>query len=122
MLAYANPPQIQDEKQRADGYGLVRFKRSTREITFECWPRFSDSSQGDSAQFPGWPITVSQTANDGRKPVAWLPLLKFKDLQNPVVQVVEESTGEIVYTMRTTGQEFQPPVYRAGKYTVHYGQ
>lgn len=122
MLAYANPPQIQDEKQRADGYSLVRFKRSTREITFECWPRFSDSSQGDSAQFPGWPITVSQTANDGRQPVGWLPLLKFKDLQNPVVQVVEESTGEIVYTMRTTGQEFQPPVYRAGKYTVHYGQ
>lgn len=122
MLAYANPPQIQDEKQRADGYGLVRFNRSTREITFECWPRFSDSSQGDSAQFPGWPITVSQTANDGRKPVAWLPQLKFKELQNPVVQVVEESTGEIVYTMRTTGQEFQPPVYRAGKYTVHYGQ
>jgi hypothetical protein len=122
MLAYANPPQIQDEKQRADGYGLVRFKRSTREITFECWPRFSDSSQGDSAQFPGWPITVSQTANDGRQPVAWLPLLKFRDLQNPVVQVVEESTGEIVYTMRVTGQEFQPPVYRAGNYTVHYGQ
>jgi 3',5'-cyclic AMP phosphodiesterase CpdA len=122
MLAYANPPQIQDEKQRADGYGLVRFKRSTREITFECWPRFSNCSQGDSAQFPGWPITVSQTANDGRKPVAWLPQLKFKDLQNPVVQVVEESTSEIVYTMRVTGREFQPPVYRAGKYTVHYGE
>jgi hypothetical protein len=122
MLAYANPPKIQNEKQRADGYGLVRFKRSTREIKFECWPRFSDSSQGDSAQFPGWPITVTQAANDGRKPVAWLPLLKFKEPENPVVQVVEEATGEIVYTMRVTGQTFQPPVYRPGKYTIRYGQ
>lgn len=122
MLAYANPPKIQDEKQRADGYGLVRFKRSTREITFECWPRFSDSSQGDQAQFPGWPITVTQAANDGRKPVAWLPLLKFKELENPIVQVIEEATGEIVYTMRVTGKEFQPAVYRTGKYTIRYGQ
>lgn len=122
VLAYANPPEIRDEKQRADGYGLVRFHRATRQITFECWPRFSDCSQGDKAQFPGWPITIHQADNDGRKPVAWLPLLKFQSAKNPVVQIIDETNGEIVYTVRITGSEYQPAVYRAGQYKVLWGQ
>jgi hypothetical protein len=42
MLAYANPPDITDERQRADGYGIARFDKKNRTVTFECWPRFSD--------------------------------------------------------------------------------
>ncbi|HSI63612.1 MAG TPA: metallophosphoesterase family protein [Candidatus Saccharimonadia bacterium] len=53
MMAYANPPDIADEKQRADGYGIVRFQKKARKIIFECWPRFSDAKLGDKAQFPG---------------------------------------------------------------------
>ncbi len=55
MLAYANPENVQDEKKRADGYGLIRFDKQTRKITFECWPRFSKVSDGDKAQFPVGP-------------------------------------------------------------------
>jgi hypothetical protein len=58
MLAYANPEDIQDERRRGDGYGMVRFNKRTQEVTFECWPRFADVRDGDAAQFPGWPITV----------------------------------------------------------------
>ncbi|MBL9080630.1 MAG: metallophosphoesterase [Planctomycetales bacterium] len=58
VLAYANPPDITDEKQRADGYGLARFDKRQGTVTFECWPRFSDAKKGDAEQFPGWPITV----------------------------------------------------------------
>lgn len=58
MLAYANPEDVQDERRRADGYGLARFHKRTQEVTFECWPRFADVRDGDAAQFPGWPITV----------------------------------------------------------------
>lgn len=121
MLAYANPPKIQDEKQRADGYGLVRFNRSTREIKFECWPRFSDSSQGDQSQFPGWPITVTQSANDGRQATHWLPELHFAGARPPVVQIIAESTGEILYTVRPRETPFQPCVYAAGLYTIKLG-
>jgi hypothetical protein len=122
MLAYANPPDIQDERQRADGYGVVRFDKRSRQITFECWPRFSDAKQGDSAQFPGWPITVAMADNDGRKTAGWLPELVFEGAASPVVQVVEEQSGQILYTVRISGDRFQPRVYAPGKYTVKVGR
>ena len=121
MMAYANPPDIKDEKLRADGYGVVRFNKQARTIQFECWPRFSDAKQGDQAQFPGWPITVGMEKNDGRKIAGYLPNLVFKGAQNPVVQVISESSGEILYTVRTQGGKFQPKVYAAGKYTIKVG-
>ena len=122
MLAYANPPDIQDERQRADGYGVVKFDKKQRKITFECWPRFSDAKDGDKAQFPGWPITVPMDDNDGRKPVAHLPTLVFEGAANPVVQIIAEATGEILYTVRVRGDRFQPRVYAPGKYTVKAGR
>jgi len=122
MLAYANPPDIRDERQRGDGYGLVRFDKHTRRITCECWPRFADVPNGDQAQFPGWPVQFSMDANDGRRPVGHLPELSLTDVANPVVQVIAQSTGEIISTVRVRGPRYRAPVYEAGKYTVKLGQ
>jgi len=77
---------------------------------------------GDAAQFPGWSITVAMADNDGRKPVAWLPELVFAGAANPVVQVIEERTGDILYTARVSGDRFQPAVYAPGTYTVRVGR
>lgn len=122
MLAYANPPDIQDERQRGDGYGVVRFNKPTRQITFECWPRFSDVEQGDEAQFAGWPITIRMEENDGRNPAAWLPELRFEGVTDPVVQVADEQSGEVLYTVRIQGDSFQPAVFAPGSYTVRAGR
>ncbi|MBL8811573.1 MAG: hypothetical protein JNM43_15495 [Planctomycetaceae bacterium] len=122
MLAYANPEDPQDELQRADGFGIARFNKTTRKITFECWPRFSDASKGDSAQFAGWPITFDMDANDGRTVKGTLPALKIQNCPNAVVQVKDESTGEVLYTVRTSGNEFRPPVYSSGPFTVRCGR
>ena len=116
MMAYANPEDLADEKKRADGYGLVRFNKRLRQVTFECWPRFS---QGE--QFPGWPITVRTEDNDGRIPVAWLPEFRFENAERPVVQVIAEASGEILYTVRVQGTRFQPHVYSQGSFTVKAG-
>jgi len=122
MMAYANPPDISDEKQRADGYGLVRFNKKNRRVTFECWPRFADVKDGSKAQFPGWPITVEMDDNDSRKPTAWLPELEFpSSLKNPVVQVLDASTGDAVYHRRVAGARFQPGVFKPGSYIVKVG-
>lgn len=121
MLAYANPEDRSDERKRADGYGLVRFNKVDRTTTFECWPRFADVSDGDEAQFPGWPITFPMEANDGRSVVGHLPLMEFKGVERPVIQVVNEATKEIVYTMRAKSSSVELPVYEAGKYTVTFG-
>jgi hypothetical protein len=135
MLAYANPAKIADEKQRGDGYGIVRFNKPKRTVTFECWPRFSDARLGNTAQFPGWPITVSIRDNDGRKPQAWLPELHFSrsrqpvgkvsepvvKVPQPVVKVIDDATQEVVYVLRVQGDRFRPYVYHPGKYTVWVG-
>jgi hypothetical protein len=122
MLAYANPANIQSERARGDGYGLVRFDKRARRITFECWPRFADAAAGDGAQFLGWPITIDMADNDGRQPRAWLPELRFTGAANPVVQIVAEASGEVLYTIRALGDRFQPPVYAPGNYTVKAGR
>ena len=41
--------------------------------------------------------------NDGRKVAGYLPELVFEGGANPVVQVIEEATGEILYTVRARG-------------------
>ncbi len=121
MYAYANPPDRKDEKQRADGYGIVRFNKKTHQMVFECWPRFCNVKDGDKAQFPGWPISASVDSNDGRTVAGYLPELAFSSLNNPVVQVIEQASGDVLYTVRVQGNRFQPRVYKAGAYTVKYG-
>ncbi len=122
MLAYANPEDRTDELKRADGFGVVRFDKQNRTITFECWPRFADVNQGDTAQFPGWPITVNMRDNDGRSPVGHLPELVVSGASQPVIQVKNEQGGEILYTVRAASQRFRPPVYADGTYTVRIGR
>ena len=114
MHAYANPTE---ENHNAAGYGIVRFKKSTREITMECWPRHVDVSSSEAQQFPGWPITIKQTDNYARQPMGYLPKLKIH-VDDAVVQVFDSDLEEPVYTLRIKGREFQPPVFRAGSYTV----
>ncbi len=122
MLAYANPEDRNDERKRADGFGIVRFNKKKREVTFECWPRFCDVQNGDDEQFPGWPITVRQDANDGRKVASYLPEYVFSDGKDYVVQIVDEADGEILYTIRSQNGRFQPKVYSKGRYTVKIGR
>jgi len=122
MLAYANPGDVRDEKQRGDGYGLARFDKKKRQVTFECWPRFADVKDGDKAQFPGWPMTVLLDDNDGRQPVAWLPELVVTGTENPVVQVIDEKNNEVLYALRITGTRYQSAVFAPGKYTVKIGR
>jgi hypothetical protein len=123
MLAYANPEDRGNERKRADGYGIVRFKKSTREVTFECYKRFTDVTKDQKdAQFPGWPIKFHTRANDGRKVFATLPKITVPSLDHPVYQVIEDATGEILYTTRSETRNIEATVYGPGKYTVRAGK
>jgi hypothetical protein len=122
VLAYANPADVKDERTRGDGYGIARFNKKERTVTLECWPRFADVSKGDAEQYPGWPITVSIADNDGRKPAGWLPRLQINGHPDAVVQVINQADQEILYTLRTSMNSFQPPVFAAGTYTLKVGR
>jgi len=123
VRAVANPALVcrtgvlEFEHDKAAGLGIVRFDKKKRTITIECWPFLADPSRPGS-QFPGWPVVVSQLENYGRQPVAYLPRLMVRGTQDPVVQVIDESSGEIIYTLRIAGHEFTPPVSAPGRYRV----
>ena len=55
MHAYANP----DSDSNGAGYGIIKFNKKKKEVTFECWPRYQDVRSNNAKQFKGWPITVS---------------------------------------------------------------
>ncbi|MCD6304364.1 MAG: hypothetical protein J7M21_05310 [Planctomycetes bacterium] len=126
MYAYANPRRFLRVLDQADssasGYGLVRFNKKTRKITVECWPRFVDVTRPGAKQFAGWPLVFDQLDNYGRKAAAYLPTLEIAGRTNPVVQVVDEADGQVVYTLRINGTTFRPKVFHAGSYTIHVGQ
>jgi hypothetical protein len=103
---------------RSAGFGVIKFNRKTRKITMECWPRNVDITDPAGKQYLGWPLTVSQEDNYGRKAKAYLPTLKIAGDANPVVQIIDESDSSIVYTLRINGNSFRPKVFKAGKYTI----
>ncbi len=123
MIAYANPGDTQNERQRADGYGVAKFAKAKGQVTFECWPRFADPAKGDAGQFPGWPQTFRLQDNDGRKPTGYLPDIDLtREGASAVVQVIHEQTGETLYYRRLVAvSSFAPPVFADGTYTVKVG-
>ena len=63
-------------------------------------------------------MTVKMRGNDGRKPFGYLPTLVFAEGVRPVVQVKNQNTGEVLYTIRVDSNRFDAPVYESGKYSV----
>ncbi|MEM7202659.1 MAG: hypothetical protein AAF628_20490 [Planctomycetota bacterium] len=107
---------------RAAGFGVMRLNKASRKITMECWPRNVDVSSPDASPYPGWPMTIHQIDNYARKAVAHLPTLVVEGDPAPVVEIVDEQTGELVYALRLPGTRFRPKVFRRGTYTVRVGE
>ncbi len=111
------PSKIYD---RSSGYGIVRFRRDTREIRFECWPRGIDPTDPASKQYPGWPFTIHQEDNYNRAPYGWLPTVAVSGLTDPVVKVYHDD-GRLVYALRIAGTTFDPRVFEEDSYTLLVG-
>ena len=125
LWAVANPSPEENHNKlttRAAGFGLVKLDKETRKITIECWPRNVDVTAPDAKQYPGWPITIDQENNYGRKAAAYLPTLKVIGAEDPVVQVIDEADNSVVYTLRIKGASFRPKVFKEGLYTVKVGE
>jgi hypothetical protein len=108
---------------RAPGYGIIKLNKKNRLITLECWPRYADPASLDGEQYPGWPVTFDMEDNYAREASGWLPPVFVTGLERPpVIQVVNEITGEIIYTLRIRDFNYQPAVFAEGSYTVHIGE
>ncbi|WP_040396338.1 metallophosphoesterase family protein [Aquimarina agarilytica] len=126
MQATANPT-IQHKKASggkltttAAGFGVIRYHKNKREITFECWPRNVDITNSTSKQYKGWPITISQFDNykidNGYK----LPL--FKTSKNNQVITVLNETNDVVSSVRIKGSTYQPKTHKKGTYKIVIGE
>lgn len=126
IRAVANPyvtkvkPYAQNDL--AVGYVVVDFVKSSQEIIMENWPVWADLSQGDREQFEGWPMKIHLRDNYSREPLYYLPALEFESMKDPFIQVIEEATGEIIYSLRVTDEQFLPGVFSQGEYSVKIGK
>jgi len=121
LWAVANPSPEENHDRlttRAAGFGVVRFHKKAREITFECWPRNVDVSTPGAHQYPGWPKTIRQADNYGRQPFGHLPELAYPEGSDPVLEVTDQASGELVYALRVTGSSYRPRVFAPGTYTI----
>jgi hypothetical protein len=66
-------------------------------------------------------VTIEMQNNDGRRVAGWLPELVFEAGDNPVVQVIEDASHEVLYTVRVHGDRFHPRVYSTGSHTIKVG-
>ncbi len=106
--------------QKRSGFGLVRFHKPTGRITVECYRILADLDDPATAQMPGWPVELSLRDNYARKPVGYLPEIAC-DVARPVLKVIDESTGELVYALRLQENRVRPWVFAPGTYTVMLG-
>ncbi|MDX2414254.1 MAG: hypothetical protein QNK33_03600, partial [Bacteroidales bacterium] len=105
---------------RSTGYGIIDFNRNTREITFANWPRFADPEAGGKP-YRGWPEKIMQLDNFGGKSPLYLPEIVVEGMNDPVLKVFDEKTGEAVYSIRIKGNRFRPVVYSEGTYYLKIG-
>ncbi len=60
MHAYAN---VEGKDKLSDGFGIVRFNKKDKSITFESWDRFSDVTKTGVKQMQGWPRTIRRSGS-----------------------------------------------------------
>ncbi|MFN7936460.1 MAG: hypothetical protein U0R19_24235 [Bryobacteraceae bacterium] len=119
--AVANPRQTGLKPaalyDRATGYGIVEVDRKSRRIQLANWARQVDATKPGAKPYPGWPITIHQYDNGISNARYALPEVK-SPVDDPVVQVIDESNNQVAFTIRIQGRSFTPRVHRPGSYTV----
>jgi alkaline phosphatase D len=109
-------------QSKASGFGLVTFDTHERTIKMEAFRFMADKEKPTQNDiFPGWPLTISQYDNDGRKAVAYLPQLQM-DKPDQVIRIINENDNETVNVFRIKGSAHQPQVYAEGTYTLIVGE
>ncbi len=124
VYAVANPHKSEVEpvhhNEPGTGYSVIKFYRDSRDIQLENRPYYAGPDNGKP--FPFWPVRFNQLDNYGRKAVAWLPEVVCTGLNDPVIRIYRERTGEMIYALRIKGNSFQPKVFSFGNYKIEIGE
>ncbi|MEP0712680.1 alkaline phosphatase D family protein [Algoriphagus sp.] len=122
IMAVANPYKSGFEPariyDRGTGYGIITFDKKDRTMKIECWPRNVDPISNPTGQYEGWPLTVTQQDNYARKAVGFLKTLNLEGVDNPLVSVYNQTTGELEYSIPVHTTTFEPKVFSHDKHRV----
>ena len=106
---------------RSAGFGIVRLNTGKRTIKMECWPRNVDITDPKTSQYPGWPKTISQF--DNYNPASWGKAGEIAfNVADPVVEVTDELSKEVLYTVRIKGKTFRPHLPKGKTFTLKAGR
>jgi len=106
---------------RSAGFGIVRLNTGKRTIKMECWPRNVDITDPKTSQYPGWPKTISQF--DNYNPSSWGKAGEITfNVADPVVEVTDEVSKEVLYTVRIKGKTFRPHLPKGATFTLKAGR
>ena len=121
--AISNPHQTDREPkelhQKANGYGIVKFNKTTRKIQMENWPRWANP-EIDEPYF-GWPVSLNQEENFGKKAFGYIANLEIEGIEKPVIQVLNQYSLEIVYSIRLNQSNYLAKVFEDGIYRIQIG-
>ncbi len=109
---------------KSSGFGFINFNLDKRDINIETY-HFMANLHDDNTkedQFPGWPKTINQIDNYAREAAAYLPTIKLKENNEPVIRIIEAQTGSLVYNIRMNGKKFTPKVFEEGEYIIEIGE
>ncbi len=100
------------------GFGIVDFDTKARTITFNSHPRSAKiADRLPNNQYPGWPKTIKDTDNDGRKLTGYLGKVELGNFVGAVVKVYNPD-GTLQWAQRMTESKFSIPAYAAGEHKV----
>ncbi len=106
----ANPHDIDREPSfiydKAPGYSIITYEMEANEIELTVWPRW----EGKSGQpFDDWPVRIHKLDNYGKKITGYIGQYELN--KESVVQVINDDTDEIIYTVRPNTNFFIPKVF-----------
>jgi len=117
---YRTPHRARTNMQ-VPGYGIIDFDTKAHTITFDCKPRSAEVAKNlKGGSYPGWPLTIKASQNDGRKPVGELARVTTKGQQLPVVRVYN-AEGNLEWAQRMDAMNFTIPAYTPGAHRVEIG-
>ncbi|MBT5427628.1 MAG: DUF1080 domain-containing protein, partial [Bacteroidetes bacterium] len=115
----SDPNRYVKAQKCSSGFGLIHFNTDNRTIQSEAFrflANMADRENSDN-QFPGWPVTIGQLDNYGKKKLAYLKEIELNPEQQ-YLQLYSENTGELVYALRPESNTFKAFVFSKGQYTI----
>jgi len=101
----------------ASGVGYVVVNSAERSLVYNRRQAFPHQDRSCA----GWPISCKQSAAYDCGHVGYLPPVEIMGRPNAVIQVVDENSGRLVYSVRSGGTVLLPRIFRIGHYTLVVG-